>query len=97
MSQETYGSQPPPVDAKLTCQQITAFIIDYISQALPEATHALFEAHLRNCKDCVAFLNTYRESIRVTRSLHVEAIPPEMLNRVQAFLKTKIANDQSAG
>ena len=94
MSQETCGSHPPPVDVKLTCEQITEFIIDYISQELPEATHASFEAHLRNCPDCVAFLNTYRQSIRATRSLSVEAIPPEMLNRVATFLKSKIANDQ---
>ena len=47
----------------LTCQQVTALLIDYVTSELdPTITQALQE-HLRNCRDCVAFLHTYRETI----------------------------------
>ena len=54
----------------------------------------VFEAHLHDCADCVAFLNTYRETIRATRTLRVEDIPEEMFNRVQQFLHTQLQGHQ---
>jgi anti-sigma factor RsiW len=81
------SEQPPP---HLTCQQVTDLIVDYVAGDMPPAIQAVFEAHLRNCPDCIAFLNTYRETLRTARALHHEDVPEEMFNRVQNFLRGRI-------
>ena len=48
------------------------------------------EAHVHGCTDCLAFLNTYKETIRASRTVRAEDIPDEMLNRVQQFLHMKM-------
>jgi hypothetical protein len=75
----------------LTCQQVAALLVDYVAEDMALPTRMAFETHLRNCPDCVAFLATYKETIRTTRSVRYEAIPAEMLARVQQFLRQKIA------
>jgi anti-sigma factor RsiW len=74
----------------LTCQQVADLIVDYVAGDMSAAIQATFKAHLRNCPDCTAFLNTYRETIRTTRALHHEDVPEEMFKRVQDFLHERI-------
>lgn len=75
---------------RITCQHITSLILDYVTGELDPDTTVAFEAHLRICPDCVAFLNTYQKTIQATRSLRYEEIPSEMVNRVRRFLQEKI-------
>jgi anti-sigma factor RsiW len=77
----------------ITCDQVTTLLIDYVAGALNPATTLVLEQHLHNCRDCVAFLRTYRESIRLTRSLRYEDIPGELQERVHAFLRQKILRE----
>jgi anti-sigma factor RsiW len=51
----------------MTCKQLTEFIADYRSGALPPAVRAEFEAHLAACPDCVRYLQTYEDTIRLAR------------------------------
>ncbi len=74
----------------LTCQQVTALLIDYVTDELDPAITQALQEHLRNCRDCVAFLHTYTETIRATRSLRYEDVPSEMVDRVQQFLHARI-------
>jgi hypothetical protein len=78
-------------DIKLTCQQVTDLLIDYLTDALEPAVHAAFAVHLRNCPDCVAFLQTYTQTVHATRTLCYEHIPVEMLTRVQQFLHGQLS------
>jgi len=90
MAKKQRISQTPlSSETHLTCQQVTNLIVDYVTGDLAAATSATFEAHLRGCKDCEAFLHTYRESIRVTRSVRYEDLPADMLKRVERFLQTR--------
>ncbi|HEY7493006.1 MAG TPA: zf-HC2 domain-containing protein [Candidatus Tectomicrobia bacterium] len=82
-------AQSPETD--LACQRIAALLVDYVAEDMALPTRTAFEAHLRNCPDCVAFFATYKETIRTTRSVYYEAIPAEMLARVQQFLRQQIA------
>jgi anti-sigma factor RsiW len=70
----------------VTCEQLTAFIADYLAGELDPETTLAFEEHLLGCPECISFLNTYRKTIDAVRSLRNEAIPPEMQNRVRRFL-----------
>jgi len=80
----------PEAAMRLTCQRVTDLILDYITDDMEVTLRTAFERHLRNCPDCRAFLNTYRQTIRTTRSLHYDQVPEEMLSRVQRFLRERI-------
>jgi anti-sigma factor RsiW len=79
----------------LTCQQVTDTIVDYITAAMDEPSRQVFASHLSQCPDCQAFLATYQETIRNTHAVRYEAIPGEMLSRVEQFLRTHIASQDS--
>lgn len=75
---------------RLTCEQITDLLNDYINQEMEEILRAAFERHLQNCADCTAFLKTYRQTMHVTQTLCYEEVPEEMLTRIQQFLREKL-------
>jgi anti-sigma factor RsiW len=78
-------------DIRLTCEQVTALLIDYVTGELDPATTRALQAHLHNCRDCDAFWRTYTETIRTTRTLRYDDMPEEMQSRVHDFLRQKIA------
>jgi predicted anti-sigma-YlaC factor YlaD len=47
----------------VTCRDVIEFLADYFEGALAESERALFEEHLAVCRDCVAYLNTYRQTV----------------------------------
>jgi anti-sigma factor RsiW len=57
------GDKPPT-----TCREEVAFLDRYLSSDLSERQRAHFESHLAVCRDCVAFLQTYKTTIELTRS-----------------------------
>jgi hypothetical protein len=94
MSDQTHQQHTPP-PARLTCQQVTDLLVDYVTEEMAPAVRATLEAHLHGCTDCLAFLNTYKETIRASRTIRAEDIPDEMLNRMQRFLHAKIQDSRS--
>jgi anti-sigma factor RsiW len=96
MAQRTDTQHTQASDIRLTCQQLTDVILDYVTNEMEPALRAAFERHLERCSDCVAFLHTYQETIRTTRSVCHEDVPAEMVNRVQNFLLERI-KDSSPG
>ena len=60
--------------ASMTCKQEVALIADYVCGQLSSVDNAAFEAHLRVCPDCTAFLRTYKKTIDLTRSF-LRALP----------------------
>jgi anti-sigma factor RsiW len=51
----------------MTCKQLTEFIADYRSGALSPEERAEFDAHLAGCPDCVRYLQTYEDTIRLAQ------------------------------
>ena len=86
----TSAKRSSPRKAHTTCQQITALILNYVTEELDAETALAFKAHLRECPDCIAFLSTYRRTIQATRSLQYQTIPPEMRTRLRQFLRSRI-------
>ena len=76
--------------AQLTCERVTALIRDYLAGELDPDVASTFEEHLRRCADCVAFLNTYKQTVEAVQSLTYEEIPAEMQIRVRQFLRAKL-------
>ena len=74
----------------LTCKQVVGLIADYLTGAIDPETAAAFEAHLQGCDHCIAFLNTYKQTITAVRSLRCEDLPAELETRVRDFLGARV-------
>ena len=72
------------------CEQATRLVTDYVSGDLDPQTVEIFEAHLKQCPDCVSFLETYKESIRAGKSLDCADMPASMESRLREFFRGRI-------
>ena len=90
MVRQTSAQRPRSKNAKITCQHITALILDYVTGELDPRTTMAFKAHLRICPDCIAFLSTYQKTVQSAQSLRYESIPWEMRKRARQFLRERI-------
>lgn len=52
----------------LSCKEVTALIMEYLNGSINRDVALAFEAHLAECPDCKAFLNTYKKTVELTRS-----------------------------
>ena len=51
----------------MTCHELSDFLLDYVSNELPDATREMFERHLSVCPDCRRYLDSYRKTIAMSR------------------------------
>jgi len=79
----------------MTCHELVEFLIDFVSDELPAEHRQRVEQHLSRCPPCVAYLASYQTTIRLTRQLPCEPIPPELERRLKAALK-ELRQDQSS-
>ena len=56
----------------MTCRDVVGFLADYLEDHLDNATKMTFEHHLALCRSCTAYLASYRETIRLTKSLDLD-------------------------
>ena len=70
----------------LTCQQATALLVEYVNDTLAPEVMRAFQEHLRDCVDCLAFLRTYRATIRALGTVRYEDIPSALQDRLRSFL-----------
>jgi Putative zinc-finger len=73
-----------------TCKEITDLIFGYLNKTLSASVQRDFKRHLRLCPDCVNFLNTYKKTVSVTRSIRPEGIPPKVRNNILDFLRGRM-------
>ena len=84
------GSTPSEIE----CRQIAELLGDYFDGTLPRRTAELLEWHIDGCAPCVAFMNTYRTTIAVTRKLPDAGMPPELKKRLLQVLRSERRADQ---
>lgn len=77
----------------MTCQELVAFLMDYLDGGLLDAQRGCFEEHLKVCPDCIAYLETYQEAVRIGKAVcseDHEAIPPHVPEElIQAVLAAR--------
>lgn len=49
----------------MTCQELAGFLMDYLDGRLSEPKRQCFEEHLGECPDCIAYLASYQQAIRL--------------------------------
>jgi anti-sigma factor RsiW len=70
------------------CAQIFAALSEYLDRELPPATRGDIEEHLRDCPECIQFVESLKRSVEFCRdygaSRHPEPVPPEKLAELRA-------------
>jgi anti-sigma factor RsiW len=71
------------------------FLMDYVNGELPSAQHESFEGHLAACSPCIAYLESYRETVRLGREVCCgpgdqvpDDVPPEL---IEAILSARLS------
>ncbi len=73
-----------------TCKQMTDLVFNYLNDKLSPNVKRDFQQHLRICPDCVNFLDTYKKTVSVTRSIRPDEIPPKVRNNILDFLRARV-------
>jgi predicted anti-sigma-YlaC factor YlaD len=73
----------------LTCREMTDFLADYLDGSLGVAERHLFDEHLAGCPECIAYLRSYAETIRLARQTREDdslsdTIPDELVRAILA-------------
>ena len=76
----------------MTCRELAELLIDFVSDDLSADHRDLVEKHLGKCPPCVAYLETYRLTIQLTRKLPKVPLPPQCEQRLRAAL-SELGND----
>jgi anti-sigma factor RsiW len=74
----------------IPCTEVLEFLWAYVSGELPPEQNHEFERHFAVCDSCVAYLDSYRKTVELTRNacpVDDVADPPEDL--VQAILASR--------
>ena len=61
----------------LVCQQAVELVTDYLEGTLSRRDRRRFEAHLKNCPNCSAYLEQIRTTIRLTGTIEPDDLTPE--------------------
>jgi len=70
----------------MTCRELAELLIDYVSGELAPEHRERLHHHLRVCPPCVAYLQTYELTIKLTRRLPDEPVPPQLEQKLQRML-----------
>lgn len=75
----------------MTCRDVIEFLIDYLDGELPREEQLLFQQHLDICPPCVAYVQTYEQTIILSRSaMHgSEDLPEAPEELIQAILASR--------
>ena len=61
----------------LACQQAVELVTDYLEGTLSRRDRRRFEAHLKNCPNCSAYVEQIRTTIRLTGAIEPDDLTPE--------------------
>ena len=75
----------------MTCRQAIALLGEYPETTLGASAGKEIEAHLLDCDECQAYLNTYRKTSELTRAAAGVEMPAQMRKRLHAFLISRLS------
>ena len=53
----------------MTCRELVDFLMAYLDDELDAAQRGAFEQHVEACPPCIAYLETYRRTVELGRSI----------------------------
>ncbi len=78
----------------IVCREVIAFLDEYVAGELVIERREQFDRHLALCDSCVAYLATYRETIRIARAVSpaIEDLPPDLITAILATIARNSPN-----
>jgi anti-sigma factor RsiW len=73
---------------EMTCQELVELITEYLDGTLAPAEQLRFEAHVRTCSGCAAYIDQMRSTIRLLGKLSEESISAEARHDLLATFQT---------
>jgi len=74
----------------LRCREVVDLLLSYVEQTLDPQTRHAVARHMADCVHCWRFLETYRETMTLGQQLRDEAMPPEVRERLEAFVQSRL-------
>jgi anti-sigma factor RsiW len=76
----------------LSCRELDEVLMAYLDEEMDAAARAAFEAHLQQCPECLAYLDSYRRTVALARACgargddpaNAEEVPERLLEAVLA-------------
>ncbi|HEV3484051.1 MAG TPA: zf-HC2 domain-containing protein [Vicinamibacterales bacterium] len=72
---------------EMPCRELVELITEYLEDRLSPIDRTRFEAHLAECDACRAYLDQFRQTIRVLGCLPEESLSPEAQNTLLAAFR----------
>ena len=60
----------------MTCREFSDFLMEYLSGELCAGEREEFERHIADCHDCLAYLRSYEETIRIGKAAFADPDAP---------------------
>ena len=80
---------------KVSCKQANDLLFAYLEGELGDDEARALEVHFKRCPPCEEFLVSYRKTSGLCRSALERDVPPDVVERVKAFLRGKLGSGQS--
>ncbi len=71
----------------ITCRELAELLLEFVSDQLPPERRDPIEQHLGRCSPCLAYFESYRILVEVTRRLPAAPLPPRLEQRLQTILR----------
>ena len=74
----------------MNCREFVEFLMEYLDGGLNESERSVFEGHIDACPQCVHYLDTYRETVRLGQTVCEaedqlpESVPDELVRAILA-------------
>lgn len=76
----------------VTCQEVLTFLWAYLSKELEPTKATEFDQHLKVCPSCVAYLDSYKSTIELSKGAFqdpncepgIEEVPEDLVKAVMA-------------
>jgi hypothetical protein len=76
--------------AMLRCRDVVDLVVGYLEGTLDPGERQALEAHIADCLNCWRFLQTYRETVSLGQQLREEAIPQDVRERLEMFMRNRL-------
>jgi hypothetical protein len=74
---------------RITCQEVTELVNDYIEGALDSHQMSLFEQHLNFCDGCDWYVDQMRVTIATVGRIEPEEVPPDVRDKLLAAFRDR--------
>ncbi len=71
----------------LKCQQVVELVTDYLEGTMRRSERRRFEAHLRGCPNCSAYLRQMQATIRAMGALSTDDVAPAALDELTEMFR----------